>query len=219
MPTGYTYFIENGDISTGAEFLKKCIRNFGCCIDQREEPLSSPLITDIKPTSYYKEQYESSLKKLEEFRTKTVAEISEIMHNDKQNELISKRSYLSRQELLREKYLKVRKEVEQWIPPTKDHEGIKEFALEQIDMCMPTESDLNDTRNRIKELEESVSTNGAEDSITFLYETLNSYTKILNTTSKRWMRKKNDVQNEVSLLKIFLVVFDKEVYYFGIRKQ
>lgn len=29
MPTGYTCFIEDGRITTGKEFLKKCIRAFG----------------------------------------------------------------------------------------------------------------------------------------------------------------------------------------------
>lgn len=204
MPTGYTYFIENGDISTGAEFLKKCIRNFGCCIDQREDPLSSPLITDIKPTPYYKEQYESSLKKFEEYRKKTIDEISEIMHNEKQNELISKRSYLSHQELLREKYLKVRKEVEQWIPPTKDHEGIKQFALEQIDISIPTESDLNDLRARIKELEESVSTNGAEDSITYLFEILNSYSKDIEYYKQKMDEEEERCSKRSKFIKDFL---------------
>lgn len=28
-------------------------------------------------------------------------------------------------------------EVEKWIPPTSDHIPLKEFALEQIDLCLP----------------------------------------------------------------------------------
>ena len=204
MPTGYTCFIENGDISTGAEFLKKCIRNFVCCIGQREDPLSDPLITDIKPSSYYKEQYEHSLKKFEEFRKKTVDEISEIMRNEKQNELMSKRSYLSRQELLREKYLKVRNEVEQWTPPSKDHEGIKQFALEQIDISIPTESDLNDLRERIKELEKSVSTNGAEDSITYLFEILNLYSKDIEYYKQKMDEEEERCSKRSKFIKDFL---------------
>lgn len=33
MPTGYTAFIEDGDITTGREFLLLCSRNFGVAID------------------------------------------------------------------------------------------------------------------------------------------------------------------------------------------
>ena len=32
MPTGYTAFIEDGDITTGKEFLLLCLRNFGIAI-------------------------------------------------------------------------------------------------------------------------------------------------------------------------------------------
>ena len=39
---------------------------------------------------------------------------------------------------LRNKYLKVRREVEAWTPPTPEHDGLKKFALEQIDMCIPS---------------------------------------------------------------------------------
>ena len=40
MPTGYTAFIEDGDITTGKEFLLLCLRNFGIAIDVRDEPLT-----------------------------------------------------------------------------------------------------------------------------------------------------------------------------------
>lgn len=36
------------------------------------------------------------------------------------------------------KYLKVREEVEKWIPPTPEHENLKKFCLEQIDMSLNT---------------------------------------------------------------------------------
>ena len=47
------------------------------------------------------------------------------------------------------KYLKVREEVEKWIPPTPEHENLKKFCLEQIDMSLNTflykwcEEDIN----------------------------------------------------------------------------
>ena len=48
-----------------------------------------------------------------------------------------------------EKYLKVREEVEKWIPPTPEHENLKKFCLEQIDVSLNTslykwcEEDIN----------------------------------------------------------------------------
>ena len=45
MPTGYTSYIQDGDITTGKDFLKLCLRNFGVAINMRDEPLSKPVPT------------------------------------------------------------------------------------------------------------------------------------------------------------------------------
>ena len=37
MPTGYTAYIEDGNITTGKEFLKLCLREFGIAVDMRDE--------------------------------------------------------------------------------------------------------------------------------------------------------------------------------------
>ena len=39
-------------------------------------------------------------------------------------------------------YLKIKSEVESWIPPTEEHEGIKQFALDQISIGIPTEKEI-----------------------------------------------------------------------------
>lgn len=57
MPTGYTAFIEDGDITTGKEFLLLCLRNFGIAIDVRDEPLTVPTPTHFKPCVYAQNRY------------------------------------------------------------------------------------------------------------------------------------------------------------------
>ena len=37
--TGYTYTIEDGTCKTPKDFLKLCLKNFGCCLDVRDESL------------------------------------------------------------------------------------------------------------------------------------------------------------------------------------
>lgn len=147
MPTGYTYYIENGDITTGKEFLKLCIRAFGCCAGQREDPLSAPLVTEYKSDSYYKEQYEKSVKCLNEFKAKSIDEIECELESERINATNRNKERMHKKQSLREKYLKVREEVEKWNPPSSEHNDIKKFALEQIDMCMPTVSEINDLQN------------------------------------------------------------------------
>ena len=49
MPTGYTTYIKDGDITTGKDFLKLCLRNFGVAINMRDEPLSKPVPNQFEP--------------------------------------------------------------------------------------------------------------------------------------------------------------------------
>lgn len=47
---------------------------------------------------------------------------------------------LAKMTKINERYKKVRDQVLAWVPPTPEHMGIREFALEQIDMCINTDS-------------------------------------------------------------------------------
>ena len=142
MPTGYTCFIEEGKITTGKEFLKKCIRAFGCCINQREESLDAPLETKIKGDDYYEKAYYKAVEKYEKLKKMTLEEMITNARRDRVNRIEEREKYLDGQEKLRNKYMGIRNEVEQWNPPTAEHQGIKAVALEQIDISMPSEEDL-----------------------------------------------------------------------------
>ena len=66
MPTGYTAHIEDGEITTGKEFLKLCTRAFGVAVSLKDEPLSTPTPSSFEPSPFYNESYDGALKKLEE---------------------------------------------------------------------------------------------------------------------------------------------------------
>lgn len=204
MPTGYTYFIENGDISTGAEFLKKCIRNFGCCIDQREDPLSSPLITEVKPSSYYKEQYENTVKKYDEFKSKTNDEIREMMRDQRDKVLSDTERYLSKQKLLRNKYLIVREDVENWVPPTPDHEGIKRFALEQIGMSIPTEDDINELEEKVKKLKNSSTEINEGDIGQYIIDTMRYFERDIEYYRQKMIEDEEQASKRTKFIQDFL---------------
>ena len=68
MPTGYTAGIEDGEITTGKDFLKLCTRAFGIAMDVRDEPLSVPTPTKFEPNTYYKDRFEKAKAELEECR-------------------------------------------------------------------------------------------------------------------------------------------------------
>ena len=149
MPTGYTVYIKNRDITIGKEFLKLCTRNFGIAIDIRDESLSVPTPTHFEPNSYYKEAYDKAVEVRNKYRKMTFDEAKQKMIENYNERIASSKEYLKDCKSEDEKYKKVRDEVAKWNPPTSEHEGLKNFALEQIDMSMNTsyckylEDDIN----------------------------------------------------------------------------
>ena len=126
MPTVYTEKIENGEITTGKEFLKLCTKALN-------------VSAGFEPNTYYKEVLEDSIANYDKF--------SKISFEDAKIEMI--RAYADRVNTYKnavinsmdknQKYYKVREEVESWIPPTEEHINLKKFALEQIDMCIDSQ--------------------------------------------------------------------------------
>ena len=138
MPTGYTYKIENGEINTGAEFLKLCTRAFCIAADMRDESLSVPTPSYFEPDPRYYEAYQKAIKHRDEYRN--------ITFNDMKKRLIKQYvknredafAFLEKYPKEDEKYEKILKEIEAWNPPTSAHEKLKEFAIDQIKISMNT---------------------------------------------------------------------------------
>lgn len=152
MPTGYTAYIEDGDITTGKDFLKLCTRAFGIAIDQKEDPLSVPTKTKFEPNSYYKERYEKALSALEQAQKITFDEAKSQMRLAYEKRISDYRQFADKEISMNKKYEKVRKEVEEWNPPTEEHTELKKFALEQIDMCVTKQKYIDEYIEKSKEL-------------------------------------------------------------------
>ena len=136
--TGYTYKIEDGTCKTPKDFLKLCLKAFGCCIELRDESLNSfdveKYINDLKnrPISDFLIQgLERAEKELEELLKKS--------YKDWKKELDSK---IKETEESLEKHKKIHDEesklisyfvteIEKWNCSLKYLE-IKKFALQQL---------------------------------------------------------------------------------------
>ena len=152
MPTGYTAHIEDGEITTGKEFLRLCTRAFGIAIDVKDEPLSIPTPSSFEPDSYYKDRYEGALAELERTKNMTFEEAIIARKSDFDRTVKSCRESLERNRLYNEMYQKVKDEVEAWNPPTEEHVGLKEFAIAQINLSMLSEDSMK-TFNQCVDLE------------------------------------------------------------------
>lgn len=142
--TGYTHTIENGTCKTPKDFLKLCLKNFGCCIDLRDESLSKFNIDNYlkelknKTTSdYLVTSLKNAEKELDKLLKKTDSDWkkeleSKIADSEKKFE-DSKKTYEEESKLL--SYFT--SAVENWNCSSK-YQNIKNFALEQLGM---TEAD------------------------------------------------------------------------------
>lgn len=132
MPTGYTANIEDGHITTGKEFLMLCARNFGACVEMRDEPLSVPIPFEFSPSPYYKRRIEEAEENLSNLLSLTVDDAQAMLDKEYQDNQKRYAEAIERREKIRQKYKTVRDEVEQWEPPTPEHKELKKFALNQI---------------------------------------------------------------------------------------
>lgn len=136
MPTGYTCYIEDGKITTGKDFLELCLRQFGVSVSMKDEPLLTKVPQSFTVDPYYSEKLNESIKNLEDIKSLSIDDIKKGF--DKQIASLRDEDHKEKEEakIALERYAAVKKDIVRWNPPTTEHEGIKSFALDQIDMCV-----------------------------------------------------------------------------------
>jgi hypothetical protein len=118
MLTGYTAYIEDGDITTGKDFLKLCTRAMGIAMGLRDKNLSVPTPTHFEPDNYYKEQYKKALDEFIKNQNMTFEEAILQMKKSHVERTTDYRKLVGKMIDQNQKYQKVRDEVANWLPPT-----------------------------------------------------------------------------------------------------
>lgn len=139
MPTGYTSCIEKG--VTFEQFAMQCARACSALISMRDDGLETPIPDKIEPNPFYKEQVLEKEKKLEEIIVMTLAQSSVKANEQYDKELIAHHEAIKNHDELRLKYQAMIEQVQNWQPPTKDHEPLKKFMLEQLQSSMDSDCD------------------------------------------------------------------------------
>jgi NADH:ubiquinone oxidoreductase subunit len=130
MPTGYT-----AEIKDGIEFEKfvlQCARAFGALITMRDDPTSAPIPDEFKPQEWNKEKLEKAVKRLSELRPMSLDDARAEAKKEYDKALEHHLGYLKEKADLKVKYEDMLAKVREWQPPTPDHQGLKDFMIEQI---------------------------------------------------------------------------------------
>lgn len=132
MPTGYTADVQSGKITDFPAFALLCARAFGATVMMRDDPLSSPIPDEFKPSQHHAEWARDMRAKLDALLAMTPEEIATARDAAEANRATSLAEAEERcaQELAR--YEAMLSAVNAWVPPTPEHVGLKEFMVEQL---------------------------------------------------------------------------------------
>lgn len=140
MPTGYTAGIVDGTTKTFQDFAKQCMRAFGATIHMRDESMDKEY-EPRTPTDYHIKSLKEAKEKLKQAETLTD---SQIVENKKLHIAEDKAYYLKKIEETK----KVKQRLDSFLekakafkPPTKDHEGIAMFMIDQIESTIKHDGD------------------------------------------------------------------------------
>lgn len=156
MPTGYTAPIYEGEKDfTFEKFAMRCARYFGACISMREEPLDAEIDFDkhFQPSDYYKKKLERVEKAYKEFLLnpptvdKLSKEYDEMMEKELQECIVREEENKQR----KARYLDMLSQAQEWMPPTPEHNNLKDFMVQQLEDslkfdCRLTTPHIEETR-------------------------------------------------------------------------
>jgi len=152
MPTGYTAGILDGEITTFPQFAKLCMRAFGATMHLRDNPLDAkyePLI----PSDYHKKEIAKEKQLIEDVKTITDEDLIE---EERLSLLESRKQCLEGIQKAKKYYDDLSKMLDyanQWIPPTSEHVGLKEFMVKQITETIDFDCKTDCYTERIAKLE------------------------------------------------------------------
>lgn len=136
MPTGYTEPVTKG--ATFEEFLWHCVRAMGVAVMQRDEDLSVPVPERYEPHNWHAEELKKAEARLRELDVMASARAAKEAEREHRRLVMESEKYVKAAQQENERYTKVLVKVRLWKPPTPEHEGLKKFMLEQLEMSMRT---------------------------------------------------------------------------------
>jgi hypothetical protein len=135
MPTGYTSIIEEGEGCTFEAYLWRCARAFGALVTMRDDSLDAPIPERLQPTKHHAEWALEAKARLDRLANMTAEEATRAAREDYERRLAEWNASKEKAAAVAARYAAIRAKAADWQPPTPEHVGLKEFMIEQIDLC------------------------------------------------------------------------------------
>jgi len=131
MPTGYTAEIQKG--ITFKQFALTCARAFGACIEMRDDPFDAPIPDKFEPSDYDVKALKKAEDELRLYSKMSPEYAQTLATEDYRKEVARLKKALKDVKEIIRKYQDMLDQVREWVPPTAEHIGMKDFMIEQIE--------------------------------------------------------------------------------------
>ena len=153
MPTGYTAKICDGEQSF-SEFVLGCARAFGACVEQRDDPMDDlPKIPKTNDQERHERDLARSKEELTDLRKMSKADRIELGSKKQKKEIAYLKKALKERKVVRARLDKMLKQVKDWSSPSKDHDELKKFMLEQLATTIKHDGGVEYYKERLSEEE------------------------------------------------------------------
>lgn len=206
LGTGYTYNIENGNCKTPKDFLRLCLKAFGCCVDLRDESLTDFNVNEYleklksEPVSDYLIE---SLKRAEEELEKLLKRTDNSWKVELNNKIAEAETKLEESKINYQEESKIisyfTDNIKNW-DCSEDYQNIKNFALEQLSLTEPDSYEWNE--RLLKELQDT-------DVKTYRNSNVQSAIKEVDYYKERIEQEKKSKQEKIDFIEGFLKEIEK----------
>ena len=131
MPTGYTAGIMDGTTQSFGDFARLCARAFGATIHMRDESLSTPYVPRV-PSDYHKKELAVERKRLKRLKAASDASILRKYKKQHLDNIKYHQKRIDEKNLDAQQLNAFLEQARAYKPPTPDHQGIRDFMIEQI---------------------------------------------------------------------------------------
>ncbi len=132
MPTGYTWMLAERDDVTFEEFVWRCARGMGALIMMRDDPADAPIPERFEPSAYHVTALEEAKAILYDLERINPAEAEAKANASYGAARLAWEEAIAENEKQAARFRSMEATVAGWVPPTKDHHGLKTFMLEQL---------------------------------------------------------------------------------------
>lgn len=152
MPTGYTSILCDKDDVTFNEFVWRCARGMGALIMLRDDHLGAALPEKLPTTDdYHVHRLAEARTKLGELKNMSRADAQERAAQAYAKDVQDKERHIIAVTAVRARLDAMRAQVVAWSPPGTDHNGLKDFMLQQLDETIRFDGRVSDYFLNIKE--------------------------------------------------------------------